>query len=200
MASENPSGAGTLAQLSALAFVNHLLRTQTWAPRRLAPFAGKAVRVRGLPLPFAAAIREDGTLTAAPETAPDVTLSASAGVLLRLLAGDSSAAGEVAATGDAALAAEIGYVARNLRWDAEADLAYWLGDIPAHRLARLGRDLLGWPGPALSGLARSWAEYLTEERPLLAKAAAVTAFVGEVDELRDRTERLEKRLRRLAGK
>ncbi len=183
-----PYDAGALAQLPALAFVNHLLRAQPWARKRLGPFSGKTVLLHALPFAIAATIQGDGTLSAAP------------GVLLRILASDPSAQAEVAATGETALASELAYVARNLRWDLEEDLSRWLGDIPAHRLARAAQQAVAWPGGSFSGLARTWLEYWTEEQPVLAKATQIRGFVREVDDLRDRTERLEKRLERLASK
>ncbi len=201
MWNEKPYDAGALAQLPALAFVNHLLRAQPWARKRLGPFSGKTVLLHALPFAVAATIQDDGTLTAAArQVPPDATLSAAPGVLLRILASDPSAQAEVAATGETALASELAYVARNLRWDLEEDLSRWLGDIPAHRLARAAQQALTWPGGSLSGLARTWLEYWTEEQPVLAKATQIRGFVREVDDLRDRTERLEKRLERLASK
>ena len=40
------------------------------------------------------------------------------------------------------LAAEMAWLADNLRWDVEDDLARVLGDVPAHALADAGRRLL----------------------------------------------------------
>jgi ubiquinone biosynthesis protein UbiJ len=47
-------------------------------------------------------------------------------------------------------------------------------------------------------LSRSFAEYWTEERPLIAKTTHVKQFIAEVDALRDDVERLEKRVEKLA--
>lgn len=41
--------------------------------------------------------------------------------------------------GDAQFAADVYWLADNVRWDIEADLARVIGDGPAHQLARLGR-------------------------------------------------------------
>ena len=43
--------------------------------------------------------------------------------------------------GDAALAAEVSWLAENLRWDIEDDLARVVGDGPARVLGQLGRGL-----------------------------------------------------------
>jgi len=43
--------------------------------------------------------------------------------------------------GDVALAAEVSWLAENLRWDIEDDLARVIGDAPAHQLAQVGRAI-----------------------------------------------------------
>ena len=43
--------------------------------------------------------------------------------------------------GDVQLAAEMGWLAENLRWDAEEDLSRLIGDAPAHAIAEAGRRL-----------------------------------------------------------
>jgi len=51
-----------------------------------------------------------------------------------------------------------------------------------------------WGEQAAGNTGRSFAEYWTEEQPLLAAAPAVDHFNREVDRLRDDVARLEKRV------
>lgn len=44
--------------------------------------------------------------------------------------------------GDAQFAADVSWLADNVRWDIEADLARVIGDGPAHQIARVGRGAL----------------------------------------------------------
>jgi ubiquinone biosynthesis protein UbiJ len=44
--------------------------------------------------------------------------------------------------GDVLLAAELGWLADNLRWDLEEDLSRIMGDVPAHALAGVGQRVL----------------------------------------------------------
>ena len=44
--------------------------------------------------------------------------------------------------GDVQLAAEIGWLADNLRWDVEEDLSRLIGDAPAHTLVSAARQML----------------------------------------------------------
>ncbi|MGH8679948.1 MAG: SCP2 sterol-binding domain-containing protein, partial [Burkholderiales bacterium] len=61
-----------------IAFVNHLLAEEQWARDKLAPFAGKRVRVTAPALPdLAFAVANDGMLEAAGEGDPDLTIALS---------------------------------------------------------------------------------------------------------------------------
>lgn len=178
--------------------VNRLLRSQSWAAGRLHPFAGKRVRVVVPPFQALVDILAGGQLSLADEGEADAVVRLSAPALFRLLAGDEAAARETEIDGDPALAAAIGFLAGNLRWDAEEDLSRVVGDILAHRLVRGGRGLLQWQRDAFWGGLEALTEYWTEERPLLAKGDGVRRFVHQVDEVRDQAERLEKRLEALS--
>jgi ubiquinone biosynthesis protein UbiJ len=70
--------------------------------------------------------------------------------------------------GDAALAAEVGWLAENLRWDVEDDLARIVGELPAHQLAKAARwmaDAARRFAAAGLGVARGTAQGLASLRP-----------------------------------
>lgn len=181
-----------------MAFVNHVLRAEQWALERLQPFAGKTAQFRVPPFSFVFLIQENGELGRAAESAvADVVLSFSPGILLRILAADEAAMNLVDVSGNTAMAAEIGYIAKNIRWDVEEDLSRVVGDILAHRLVQTGEKFRDWGKQSIFGVAQTLVEYWTEERPLLAKPLQVQKFIREVDLLRDDAERLEKRIARL---
>ena len=118
--------------------------------------------------------------------------------MLRLAARDETAWREVAITGDTDLASAIHHVARNLRWDVEEDLARVFGDVVAHRMAEAGRTFRRWGEQAADNTGRTFAEYWTEEQPLIAAARDLEEFSRAVDELRDDAARLEKRVEQIA--
>ncbi len=185
----------------AIAFVNHLLDSEPWAREKLAPFAGKRVRVTAPPLPdLAFAVSVDGKLEAAGEGEPDLTVALSPADLPRLLRGDDTALRSIGFSGDAELAAALQYLARHLRWEFEEDLSRAVGDVAAHRIANTARDFIGWQKDAGVRLGENVAEYLTEESALLAPPAALARFGREVADLVDALERLEKRLDRIDAK
>jgi ubiquinone biosynthesis protein UbiJ len=73
---------------------------------------------------------------------PDLQVSVAAGnpaaVGLRLLAGERP---PIAIQGDAAFAADVHWLADNLRWDVASDLERLFGPAVAHQLAGWGRAL-----------------------------------------------------------
>jgi len=198
-----PRFASPAAALDAAAagFVNHLLRGASWARDALKPFAGRTARIEVLPFALAVTVVENGEITlAAAGATPNVTFQLTPGLVLRLAARDDNAWREIAVAGDTDFAAAIHHVARNLRWDVEEDLSRAFGDIAAHRMAEAGRTIQRWGEQAAENTARSFAEYWTEEQPLIAARRDLEAFGQAVDQLRDDTARLEKRLENLLNR
>ncbi len=175
--------------------INRLLRQNSWALERLRPFAGKVIRVECFPLTLLLGIGETGAaVSAPPDSAPDLTTRLSPGVMLRLAARDTSAWNDIAVDGDPHMATALNHIARNIRWDVEEDLSRVFGDIAAHRMVETGRKLDNWGRQGADNLARSFAEYWTEEQPLIAGRADIAQFNREVDALRDDVARVEKRI------
>ena len=175
--------------------INHVLRQNSWALERLRAHAGQSVRVEHFPFVTHVVITPGGEVDTAPaNTTPDVTIRITPGLGLRLMAQDPSAWNDIPVQGDAALAASLQHVARNLRWDVEEDLSRVVGDIAAHRMVESGRKLHDWGRQSAENVARSFSEYWTHEAPLITSRHEVEQFVREVDALRDDLARIEKRI------
>ena len=180
--------------------VNHVLRTNSWALQQLRPHAGRVACIDNMLFLSMMAVTPGGEVAeAAPDAVPDVTVRVTPGLMLRLIARDASAWREVKVEGDAEFAAALNHVARNLRWDVEEDLSRVFGDIAAHRMVETGRKFDNWGRQGADNLARSFAEYWTEERPLIASRGDVEQFTREVDTLRDDVARLGKRIEQREG-
>jgi len=185
---------------AATAFINHLLRGASWARDALQRFAGKTARFDAAPLGLSVTVQDNGEVgVAAADAAPAVTITLTPGLALRIAARDETAWREIGVSGDADFAATLNHIARNLRWDVEEDLSRVFGDMAAHRMAESGRVLRRWGEQALDNTGRSFAEYWTEEQPLIASAHDLEQFHRAVDQLRDDVARLEKRLEQLAS-
>lgn len=183
----------------AISPLNHLLRGASWARKRLTPLAGKTVCFRIPPFPdLAVTIQTSGEVLAAESNAStDVTLTATPGLLPRLLARDEDAYREIEISGDRMLAAEILDIAKNLRWEVEQDLSQVMGDILAHRVVQTGNSVVQWHTETARNLSQALMEYWTEEQPLLAKPTQVREFIGAVSALQNDIAQLEKRIKAL---
>jgi ubiquinone biosynthesis protein UbiJ len=118
-------------------------------------------------------------------------------LLAALARGEEHAMRSVDVEGNAKLAAEVLVLARHLRWDGEEDLSRLVGDVAAHRLADAGRAFAAWHLDTAQRLAAALADYVTEEKRLLARRADLAALGDSVARLRDAVARLDKRVERL---
>lgn len=184
--------------LSAAA-LNHLLKQSGWALPRLAQFAGKTARFNIAPFSFSYTIQEDGSvLRAMAEASADTSCRIAPSLLPRLALKDEAAFAQIHTSGDAALLAEIFYLSKHLRWDAAEDLSRVTGDIAAERMVHLAASAQQQVRDGARNLSEAFAEYWTEERPLVAKSTHINSFVQQVDALRDDVARLEQRINRLS--
>jgi ubiquinone biosynthesis accessory factor UbiJ len=179
--------------------LNHLLEQSGWASPRLVKFSARTARFTIAPLSFACTIQDDGTLHAAStEASADANLVIPPSLLPRLAMQDEAAFGQIRTSGDAALVEEILFLANNLRWDAAEDISRFTGDIAAERIVQFARQSQKAVRDTAGNLSQALAEYWTEERPVLAKAARISDFAQQVGRLHSQVERLEQRIRRLA--
>jgi ubiquinone biosynthesis accessory factor UbiJ len=142
------------------------------------------------------------TLNVAPGAGPaDATLSTGPLSLVTLALGDPQAAvqrGAVTFSGDTETAAAFRELLGLLKPDAEEELSLVLGDVAAHRLARLARGVLRFSRGAASVAWRNGADYLAHERADLVPRHEGEQFLRGVDALREDLDRLEARLALLA--
>jgi ubiquinone biosynthesis protein UbiJ len=177
---------------------NHVLRATPVALERLRRHAGRTVGFALGPADVAFTIQTTGELLPALNgAAHDLDVRISPFLLPRLALGEDAAFRDIEMRGDMELAQEISFLMRNLRWDAEEDLAQVVGDIAAHRIANGARAIGRAAREAGLRSAQAAAEYWTEESPLIASRVKVQAFVDEVARLTDDLERLDKRIERL---
>lgn len=185
----------------AIAPLNHLLRGESWARKRLQPCAGKTARFRLPPfLNLALTVQASGEVsTASSGTLDDTVFTVTPRLLPRLLAHDEDAYREIRISGDSAFAEEILHIGKNLHWDMEQDLSGVVGDIVAHRVVQAGNHLMHWHTETLRNLSQTLVEYLTEEQPLLAKPLDMQELSQEINALWDDASQLEERVKVLTA-
>lgn len=184
-------------------WLNRILADYPQARERLRPHAGKVARFVSGPFDLALEVTTDGVLSVASRMAePALSVDIPPGILPRLARRDAAADREVKFAGDMALAEDIRFLSRHLKWDVEADLSRLFGDsvpgdIAAHRIATTLSELGIWQREARDRMGANIREYLTEERPALVPRRDVAAFTRDVETLRDDLARLEARVQHL---
>ncbi|WP_349678406.1 hypothetical protein, partial [Polaromonas sp. UBA4122] len=125
-------------------FLNHVLMQEKQAQDRLLRQKDRVIHVRWGFFAIDLVVTPAGLVDRAqPSAQADLLLSVATEsplvIVQSVLAGKAP---PVRIEGDVQLAAEVGWLAENLRWDAEEDLSRLIGDAPAHALADAGRRLL----------------------------------------------------------
>jgi len=180
-----------------IAALNHLLQAAAWARSRLAPFANRGARLVLGPVTLRFTVSDEGYATASDDTPPAVNISLPLEALPGLVGLSDSASGGVRLEGDAEFAEALGFVLRNLRWDAEEDLSRLIGDIAAHRVGEGVRSAARTHSRAWQGLRDNLVEYLVEDGEVLVTRTQLALHVAELVTLRDDLARCEKRIERL---
>jgi len=177
--------------------LNRLLAAEPWARLRLAPFAGETVELRAPPLPaLRLRILEGGTVEAG-DAEPGLIMTLKPELLAALARGEEHVMRSVDVGGNAKLAAEVLVLARHLRWDVEETLSRLVGAVAARRFAGAGRAFAAWHLDAAQRLVAAFADYVTDEKQVLARRAELDALGESVARLRDGIARLDKRIERL---
>lgn len=133
-------------------------------------------------------------------TTADVELSGTPLGLLALLREEPAAVirrGDATLAGDGETGARYQELAALLRPDLEAGLARVIGDIPAYGVGSLLRRALDYGRASATTQAQNVGEYLAHEKRVLVPRAEARQFLEQVDGLRERTDRLAARVKRL---
>ena len=123
--------------------LNHVLQQEPQAMERLVRQKGRVVLSQWRDFSFKVLVTPAGLLDVAmAEAVADLTLTITEAspfaIAQAVMQGDKPA---VRIEGDVQLAAEINWLADNVRWDVEEDLARIMGDAPAHMLMQSGRTV-----------------------------------------------------------
>ena len=124
-------------------FLNHVLMQEKQAQDRLQRQKGQIVRLKlgvfSLDLMVTpAGLLDLASAAAKPDLVLTVPMDSPQSLIQAVMTGKPP---PVSIEGDVQLAAEVGWLADNLRWDVEEDLSRIIGDAPAHAMADAARRL-----------------------------------------------------------
>ena len=187
--------------------LNALLARDLAAPERLARLAGCRVLLRlerpslALLLSFHSQGIDLLRQNEPDESVADTVIELDSETLGELFGGESLERlmfrGKLAVRGRVHLLEEIRELFFGLEIDWEAELARWLGDIPAHSLAEGIRRLAQWGLRTQGEMRADIAEYVFEEARLLPGKSQFEVLRDHLTELGISADRLEARLHRL---
>lgn len=181
--------------------INHVLRNEQWACKRLQSFSGQTADIQISPLInlkiLINSIGEILKMNDSMET--DVTIILPSLMHPNLLTREPSFEESIQVIGDQSLANTLIEIGKQLSIGrlVEHDLSKVIGDIPAHRFSRAGQHFFHWHAENFNALSQALAEYLTEEKPILAKHDAINQLILEMQNLQFQVDAIEQRVNNL---
>ena len=131
---------------------------------------------------------------------PDATLVTTVSGLFSLATAEARGAmqaGQLEIRGDAVVAQRFGKLLKTAAPDLEEAIAKVAGEDAARPIANALRSFLSWSSDVMDSLAQDFGEYMTEESRVAVGRNELEDFNRSVDRVRDDTDRLDARLRRV---
>ena len=183
--------------------LNHTLSLDPDTQQRLAALDGRSVQLhlRGPEIALAVTVEHARLKVGPPQDDSQLKVAATPGSLLAMMFrrdDDGIAPGKVEIAGDAELARRLEKLAGRFAPDFEEAFARTFGDVLGVPLARAVRKGLAHARDSAAHLTEDGADWLRDEARVALAPGEIEGFLDGVDELRERSERLESRVRRLA--
>ncbi|MFC5436587.1 SCP2 domain-containing protein [Rhodanobacter umsongensis] len=183
--------------------LNHTLSLDPDTQQRLAALDGRSVQLHLRGPEIALAISVDGTRlkVGPPQDDSQLKVAATPGSLLAMMFrrdDDGIAPGKVEIAGDAELARRLEKLAGKFAPDFEEAFARSFGDVLGVPLAKVVRKALLHARETAGHLTDDTADWLRDEARVAMAPGEVEGFLDGVDHLRERSERLQARVQRLA--
>lgn len=198
---------GELVSASVETAINRYLSLDAGAMQRFSQLEGHiiAIEIIGLQQTLFLFPSADGFLVLSEfDGEADATISGSPLALAKLgLSKDSRDvlfSGEISIKGDTRLANQFNKLLSQLDIDWEELLSKSIGDIAAHKVSNVVRDVGQWLKRSSQSVSLDTGEYIQEEIRLSPSNAELRRFISQVDELREAADRLAARVQILKNK
>lgn len=190
-------------QLRLVKLFNRVLSDYPMARERLKAHNGKLIAAHVGPFDTRLRISTSGEVEpvgSGADQTEDVSFTIPLSALPALARRDEHTFSLIQFAGDSELASTLSSVVRNVDWDIEEDLSRVIGDTAAHRIAGGARSFDAWRIDAASRLSANVAEYLVEEKRVLASQRDLESLARENEKLRDDIARAEARVSQLMAR
>ncbi|MGH8158956.1 MAG: ubiquinone biosynthesis accessory factor UbiJ [Rhodanobacter sp.] len=182
--------------------LNHTLSLDPDTQQRLAALNGRSVQLhlRGPEIALAVTVEDARLKVGPPQDDNQLRVAATPGSLLAMMFrrdDDGIAPGKVEIAGDAELARRLEKLASKFAPDFEEAFARTFGDVLGVPLAKAVRKGLSHARETAAHLTEDSADWLRDEARVALAPGEVEGFLDGVDHLRERSERLESRVKRL---
>lgn len=185
--------------------INRYVRMSMGSQAALDQFDGKCVRMTLTDLGLSCDIlfrKDDVQCSAVSESNPDVVLRGSSATFFRLSVGDDTQqlklARDLDVEGDVELGQNVHAFFKNIEVDWEEHLSKIVGDVAAHQMGNLVRDVKTFLNKAVQNFQGDLNDYMHEEVRWAPLREEIQAFSEAVDALRNGVERLEARAKHLS--
>jgi ubiquinone biosynthesis protein UbiJ len=183
--------------------LNHTLSLDPETQQRLVTLNGRSVQLhlRGPEIALAVTVADGRLKVGPPQDDNQLRVAATPGSLLAMAFRRDEggiAPGKVDIAGDAELARRLEKLASKFAPDFEEAFARTFGDVIGVPLARAVRKALGHARETATHLTEDSADWLRDEARIAMAPGEVEGFLDGVDHLRERSERLESRVKRLS--
>jgi len=183
--------------------LNHTVSLDPDTQQKLAGLNGRSVQLhlRGPEIALAVTVEDARLKVGPPQEDSQLKVAATPGSLLAMMFrrdDDGIAPGKVEIAGDAELARRLEKLASKFAPDFEEAFARSFGDVLGVPLAKAVRKGLAHARETASHLTEDSADWLRDEARVALAPGEVESFLDDVDALRERSERLESRVQRLA--
>lgn len=128
---------------------------------------------------------------------PDVMLETTPLGLVEMTRGGAGS-GRMAMTGDPVIAQHFQLLLQHARPDWEEELSRIIGDVAAHQVGSLVRNLVAFGERAVDSMGRNTAEFIQEERREVPAPGELDEFSRQVSAVTEKVDRLTKRIEELS--
>lgn len=187
--------------------VNRVLRMDPNTLQRLGDFDGKIISLQLAVknsesleiyvLPFEGGLR----LHLDTSRSPDVTIVGNVPVFAHMVFGDAVTdivgQADVQIRGDIKLGQRFREVLEQIEIDLEEYSSKYLGDVVAHRLGRIARDIKLWGTHVQNTFKQDFSEYVQEEAGLTPRKKNLDQFMRAVSDFQDDIDKVAQRVRHL---